>query len=230
MKRVHACVVVLVVSVLPAFAMAERSSTIPGGAMLNTDGMRVTVGRSPYLQAQRAEAPPPTLSRVFDNLAEKYPDGLYWAYSSWSVCGPNAGCGAQVWLATSFTPTADANVTRLEVAVKLISGSNHLVLSLRSDNAGLPGTVLQKWVLKNLLPQGTCCETKAGTSTGIPVKAAHQYWIVLSTDTNSKDTFAGWSYNDTSQLAPVALARNYGSGWSVAGQAPAPAFAVFSSP
>jgi hypothetical protein len=86
-------------------------------------------------------------------------------------------------------------------------------------------------VLTNLEPPVTCCKVKAGTSAaGIPVQAGHQYWVVLATDANNKDTFVSWSSNVTEPLAPVLFARDEGNGWNGFTQAPAPAFAVFAAP
>jgi hypothetical protein len=213
-------------------ALAADSRVPPGGIALSEDGSQVTVRPASNIRTKSVAAPATALSRIVDNLAEKYPDGRYDPYGGYNVVGPNAsGFTSRNWTGVAFTPAADANVARIEVAVKLIAGSNRVVLSLRDDNAGLPGAVLQSWAFSNLPPPVTCCTVKVGTSdAGIPVQGGHQYWVVLSTDANSKDTFAEWNSNVTEPLAQVLIAREQGTGWNGFTQAPAPAFAVFASP
>jgi hypothetical protein len=211
-------------------ALAADARVLPPGVALSEDGSQVTVRPAPNIRMQRIAAPPTALPRIFDNFAEKYPHGRYHPFGGFTIAGPNAGLGSRNWTGASFTPAADANVARIEVPVELISGTNRVVLSLRNDNAGLPGAILQSWVLTNLQPNVTCCKVKAGTSAaGIPVQAGHQYWVVLSTDAKSQDTFAEWNNNVTVPLAPALIARDQG-GWNGFTQAPAPAFAVYASP
>lgn len=228
MKLTPWALATLIAAAAPALAADSRA--LPGGVTLSEDGSQVTVRPASNVHPKWVAAPPIALTRIFDNFAEKYPHGRYNPYGGFNVAGPNAGLGSRNWTGASFTPAADASVARIEVPVKLISGTNRVILSLRDDNAGLPGAVLQSWVLTNLPPTVTCCTVKAGTSdVGIPVQAGHQYWVVLSTDTKSQDTFAEWNNNVTTPLAPTLIARNQGA-WNGFTQAPGPAFAVYAKP
>lgn len=221
----------LIAAIVPA--LAADVAKFPGSVTLSNDGTQVTVRPPSNIRTQSIAAAPTALPVIVDNLAEKYPDGRYDPYSGSGVWGPNvAGFDSRNWSAVSFTPAADANVAKIEVSVKLISGTNRIVLSLRDDNAGLPGALLQSWALTNLPPPVTCCTVKAVTpAAAILVLAGHRYWLALSTDANSQDTFATWNANVTEPLEQVLRANNQGAaGWSGFTQAPAPAFAVFASP
>jgi hypothetical protein len=213
-------------------ALAADMAKFPGSVSVSKDA-QVTVRPLSNVRTQSIAVTPTMLPTIVDNLAEKYPDGRYDPYGGSGVWGPNvAGFDSRNWQAVSFTPAADASVAKIELSVKLISGTNRIVLSLRDDNAGLPGALLQSWVLANLESPVTCCKVKAVTPlAAIPVLAGHRYWLALSTDASSQDTFATWSSNVTEPLEEVLLAHNQGAaGWNGFTGRPAPAFAVFASP
>jgi hypothetical protein len=222
----------LIASAVPTLAAAPSAPKLPSGVVLSEDQEHVTVRPVSTIRTKSTAAPPISLPAIFDNLAEKYPDGRYDPYGGSGVWGPNvAGFDSRNWTGASFTPAANATVAKVSVAVKLISGTNRVVLSLRRDNAGLPGAALETWVLTNLPAPVTCCTTKVVTAdAGIALQAGQQYWIVLATDADSQDTFVTWSSNVTEPLQPTLIAHNQGGGWNGFTTAPAPAFAVFASP
>ena len=60
----------------------------------------------------------------------------------------------------------------------------------------------------------------------VAVTAGTQYWVVLSTDSNSANTWDAWNFNSTDQINPVTEAYNQGSGWTSYSGVPAFSFAV----
>ena len=229
MKHLLISIAALAVMSPAALAAAPRGVVGPNGASVSADGQYVTTPHGSYAPSAPRAPHNGALVKIFDNLAEKYPDGLYWATGAWNVSGPDSQIG-QTWLGAAFTPANDAKIAKIVVAAEHISGTNALVLSLRSDDGGVPGAILQKWSIADLHLAGTCCAVTAKSSAGIPVTGGHQYWVVLSANATSHDTFAGWNSNVTEQIQPLQLATNHGTGWSVQGATPGPAFAVFASP
>jgi hypothetical protein len=92
-----------------------------------------------------------------------------------------------------------------QVAVSWINAGGkytNVILSLNEDNGGVPGAVLEKWwaqIGRNKFVAGSCCAVTTKRSTGIPVTAGTQYWVVVSTEKKS-DVMALWNPNDTKQL------------------------------
>jgi hypothetical protein len=169
------------------------------------------------------------LVTIFSNLAAKYPKGKYWCCTGYNVMGPSSGVGEQ-WMAAAFTPGADHTVTRIEVAVGYSQqGTNGVVLSLSRDNNGVPGKALKTWNASSLPRFGDCCTlvTKSDSS-GIPVSAGKRYWVVLSTNSNEKDTVDGWNVDDTNQVDPAMVATYPGTSnrWEAFQTTPGLAFAV----
>jgi hypothetical protein len=167
------------------------------------------------------------LVTIFSNLAAKYPKGQYWCCEGYNVMGPGQNLGEQ-WMAAAFTPRADHTVTRIEVGVGYSQqGTNGVVVSLSSDRNGKPGKALKTWYASGLSRFGTCCGLVVKSdSSGIPVSAGKQYWIVLRTDGNELDTVDGWNIVDADQVDPATLASFTSNKWTVFQTTPGVAFAV----
>lgn len=133
-------------------------------------------------------------------------------------------------MAAAFTPAADHTVTQIEVAVGYSQqGTNGVVLSLNSDNNGVPGKALKTWNASGLPRFGTCCVLLVKSdSSGIPVSAGKQYWVVLSTNRHESDTVDGWNVIDSNQLdaATVATFPGTNNKWNAFQTTPGLGFAV----
>jgi hypothetical protein len=169
------------------------------------------------------------LVTIFSNLAATYPKGRYWCCTGYNVMGPNSGAGEQ-WMAAAFTPGANHTVTKIEVGVGYSQqGTNGVVLSLNRDNNGVPGKALKTWNAMGLPRFGACCSLVAKSdSSGIPVSAGTQYWVVLSTNSNEVDTVDGWNVIDTNQVNSATVATYPGAHnkWETFPTTPGLAFAV----
>jgi hypothetical protein len=167
------------------------------------------------------------LVTIFNNLAAKYPKGEYWCCSGYNVMGPSQG---EQWMAAAFTPTADHTVTTIEVAVGFSQGAtNGVVISLNSDKNGLPGSALKTWNASGLPIFGTCCTLVVKSdSSGIPVSAGKQYWVVLSTNSRELDTVDAWNVIDSDQVDSATVATYPGNSnkWEVFQTTPGLGFAV----
>lgn len=164
---------------------------------------------------------------IYGNLATKYPKGLYWCCVGMSLSGPLAG--KEIWDAAAFTPTANATITKVTVAVGYGISTNtfDVLLSVNADNNGVPGKALKKWKIKFPNGQpifGSCCVVKSGTGS-VPVSANTQYWVVLSTESNS-DIIAAWNVNDYDQIDTITTGQYVNGVWNIYSN-PAPAFSVY---
>jgi hypothetical protein len=210
------------------------------GIVTTKDG-RMTIATKPTASTTRTPSSDAGLVKIFDNIGTAYPKGTYWCCEGATIFGPTAISGApEYWEAAAFTPKADHTVTKIEVAVGWVEGNNGVVLTINDDSGGVPGKVIKSFALSNLPSFGSCCTVKtASISTGIPVKAKTQYWIVLKTNAKDSTTWAAWNVNDTDQVdpAPTAFWCSDDKGgecstndkWTAGESQPGPAFAVLGS-
>jgi hypothetical protein len=201
--------------------LGRKSTTVRG------KHASMTVVAEPSRSRATTNIKDPGLVTIFSNLAAKYPKGQYWCCSGYNVMGPSQG---EQWMAAAFTPAADHTVTRIEVAVGYPEGkTNGVVLSLNSDNNGVPGAALKTWNASGLPRFGTCCALVVkSTSTGIPVSAGKQYWVVLSTNSHELDTVDAWNVIDSNQVDSATVATYPGTNnkWNAFQTTPGLAFAV----
>jgi hypothetical protein len=227
----------LLVATALLFASAGVTAAAQNDVVLQ--GNRTTVwGKHARITIVTEPAPPSTrtnlndsgLITIYSNLAAKYPKGQYWCCAGYNVMGPGQNLGEQ-WMAGAFTPAADHTVTRIEVAVGYSQqGPNGVVLSLNSDNNGVPGKALKTWNASGLPRFGDCCGLVVKSdSSGIPVSAGKQYWVVLTTNSKEKNTVDGWNFNDTNQVDSATVASYSNNKWTVFQTTQAVGFAVLGS-
>jgi len=203
------------------------------GVVVSKDG-RTTIATKRTPSVTRTEPNDPSLVTIYDNIATAYPKGSYWCCEGYTIMGPANLLGfPEYWQAGAFTPSANHTVTKVEVAVGFVEGTNGLVLGLYNDAGGVPGKAIKTWALSGLPTFGSCCTVEARTdSVGIPVTAGTQYWIVLKASAKETTTWAVFNVNDTDQVDPQVTAV-YCSGlcspnnkWVASHTTPGPAFAV----
>lgn len=192
-------------------------STAAGSFGQNTptvskDGLTTTL---PHAIVQYVRPAPDDLmsSKIFNNIGYKYPKGLYFCCYGGTISGPNSQLGFQVWQAVAFTPGASTTVTKIRVGLGYFSGANSVNIGLYSDSGGVPGTSLYAKDVSGMPNGGSCCVTMT-IKPNIAVTAGTQYWVVVSTDSNSNTLFGFWPFNSTDEIDPVTTAYNEGSGWT----------------
>jgi hypothetical protein len=170
------------------------------------------------------------MKAIFSNLATEYPKGLYWCCEGATISGPKSPpLFIEWWHAAAFTPTADATVKKIVVSIGYLSGNvTNVILSLNADNAGIPGDELVQWTVNDLGDAGTCCTVQTKSSSGVPVTAGQQYWIVVSTGPDS-DVNASWNVADNDQIdnfLNAGLTSQNSDGWVSSPTSPNVVFAV----
>lgn len=198
-----------VLTTLAALALAGAAAFAgtKDGLSFRNEGREV-FSHGPILSYTPADLSDPGLVKIYDGLASKDPKGVYWASLGATITGPNAAQGFQeYWAATAFTPTTDHTVTKIEIAVSYIRGTNGVVVSLNADSNGLPGAPLKTWHLTNLPKFLSCCTLDTATDTkGIPVTGGTQYWVVVSTDSGDTNFWGGANINVVDEVDPAVTA------------------------
>jgi hypothetical protein len=153
---------------------------------------------------------PDGLVTIYSNLGNK--TDLFVDNVGWDVAGPDSGV-QQEWVAMPFTPTFDATVTQISIAVEHNSGSpNSFVLSLNAGDGRLPGKAIKSWVIHDTPEFGTCCAIDvAKAKKGVAVTKGQQYWVVASLNASEDATRMEW--NISSRAMEEFFSFNKGDGW-----------------
>jgi hypothetical protein len=164
-------------------------------------GTRTAVPAGAITTAPRAGAPavgaalPVASQTIFSNFG---PGRSYDCCSAWDVS--EAGTGFLFETANGFTPSAGGQISRIDIALSNLTGTNNATVELAQDSGGLPGAVIRSWSVAGQPPFGSCCAvTTINVSPLIPVGAGHQYWLIAIAGPNvQNDTFDTWNftYND----------------------------------
>jgi len=136
---------------------------------------------------------------IFTDLSPSAP--AYAAGGGFLICG-SAGAGScsgvgTVTDADAFTPSSTYLLSSVEIALSYFAGTNSATVTLRSDSADTPGTVLETWNvtgLPNEPTNGSQLQTLSATSS-ITLTAGTQYWIEVAAGGNS--TYVAWNLNNT---------------------------------
>jgi hypothetical protein len=202
-RRIGCVALVAVVAGLgvASAAGAGGASTVSAGAITTTHA----VG------AISAPAAPPSLPigamLLFSNFG---PGNGYNCCTGWTVSEP--GAVGLFRPAMAFTPSVNAQVTQIDIALGHVSGTNNATISLAQDNGGVPGTILRTWPVALQPPFGTCCIVTTVGGSLVPVAAGHKYWVIASAGPNvANNTWDAWNLNSIGQQGPTAL--DTGSGF-----------------
>jgi hypothetical protein len=181
---------ILEASVIGLLAMV---SGLPAGAASKhaIDARRTprVVSASPSSESLPGRVVDDGLVEIYSNLSQFYPLGRYWCCTAYGIENPFA-------VAVPFTPSFDATVTKVRIAVSASGGNDTITVSIHEDAGGLPGNVLQSFELSDLPFFGTCCEV-AASSANVPVSAGSQYWIAIAPSDETSE--ATWNWNVTNQ-------------------------------
>jgi hypothetical protein len=224
--RILMCVVVIQAAVQFLSAQTSHASR----SVVTTKDRKTTIVASPSGVNTPYVDETAGLKAIFSNFAIAYPKGVYWCCEGATISGPNGPFNIEWWHAAAFTPKSAATVEKVAVAVGYLSGNDKSVLlSLNLDNGGIPGAALEQWTITNLSEAGTCCAVQVKSSSGLALTAGQQYWIVVSTPSNS-DVNASWNVAETDQIdlfLNAGLTNQNNNGWVSSMTSPNVIFGVF---
>jgi hypothetical protein len=125
----------------------------------------------------------------------------------------------------AFTPTKGTYLlTRLDLAIGWVSGTNGYKLELHADDGGQPGRTIASWWVSRLPNFGdTGSKVETIYAVGPTLSKGHQYWLVPIV---KSDEWAGWNWNSVSLDGNGAYSTDGGSTWTVTSYAPYGAFDV----
>ncbi|HEX8815947.1 MAG TPA: choice-of-anchor R domain-containing protein [Terriglobales bacterium] len=190
-------ILILALASLVSSAAAQQNATLRDGKTIvphNPSGDR------PAAAEKNASSP----VAIFSNIGTAYPKATYWCCEGSIISGPGSPGGFEWWDGAAFTPTANATVTSIGLALGYISGTNQVQVHLNQDANGVPGPALRTWTVQNIPGAGTCCiVTHVYDETGIPVTANVQYWVSVTTNGNDEDIQAVWDVDDTNEIDPA---------------------------
>ncbi|MGC2473549.1 MAG: choice-of-anchor R domain-containing protein [Candidatus Sulfotelmatobacter sp.] len=224
--RILLCVVVIQAAVQSLSAQTNHASR----SFITTKDRKTTIIASPSGVNTPYVNETAGLKTIFSNFAVAYPKGVYWCCEGATISGPQGPFNIEWWHAAAFTPTSAATVEKVAVSIGYLSGNDtSVILSLNLDNGGIPGAALEHWTVSNLGQAGTCCAVQVKSSSGIPLTAGQQYWIVVTTGPNS-DVNASWNVADNDQIdlfLNAGLTNQNNNGWVSSMESPNVVFGVF---
>jgi hypothetical protein len=204
--RVILCGVVLVLclAALPVVATGQEATTDSEGRSVTTVSPRATTLLS---QVEKLGDP-----IIYSNFG---PGLSYLCCAGWTESGPNSTVAPPPFIqAMAFTPPQGTyKLTQLHVALQWVSGTNDLVLELRTDSGGQPGAKITSWELTALPLFGSTSNTvqTINVENGITVQGGIQYWLVPIA---AQDEWAAWNRNSTSTVGTGSLSTDQGATWS----------------
>lgn len=151
---------------------------------------------------------------VYDNFGpgDSYSTNLLWAL------GQQPGLG-DIDRGFAFTPSKNGYLYSVEVAISLtiFASPNVLDLWVMDDAGGEPGNILESFNLVDAMgPAGFLNPPVAAMASGNTfLSASEQYWLIASLP--DPTTSAGWNFNTTGDIAPLATRFDLGA-WTVNNQ------------
>jgi hypothetical protein len=208
--------------------LGSHTTTVAGEqAYLGNDGY---IHVSPAIDSVVAAVPArdDNLTVIFSNFSDD-PRRLYDKHTGWAVFGRTPPWGNYAGAAMPFTPTSNALLKKISVALSNVNGTNAANVSLNADAGGVPGAVIKRLNISNMPGFGKCCEVQtAASEKGIPLVAGTRYWVVLFASKKLQGTQNAWNRNAIGQTDQPAAVFMHNAWTSTAG-APG-AFEVLGTP
>jgi hypothetical protein len=132
------------------------------------------------------------------------PTGVgYFPSVGWNI---NSGSS----LGKTFTISNTFNLTQIDVALRLAGESDQVLLSLRSDVGGQPGSALETFTLTNSFGGGTAGVFTANSILN-PEMSAGTYHVTIET---IGDAAGKWNLNNGAGTGPMVVSTDGGSSWT----------------
>lgn len=113
------------------------------------------------------------------------------------------------WLGKTFTTGADYNLSEIRVALRMEGDTDQMLVSLRSDSAGQPGTTLESFTLTSAFGANTT-GVYTMTSGSNPLMTAGTYYVTIETIGGAAGK---WSLNNGAGQGAMVVSNDGGSSW-----------------
>ncbi len=153
-------------------------------------------------------------------------NNLYDSSQGWTISGTGT-LGSYQAIAEEFVSGATGNVTELDIAVGIVTGTNSFYAALYTDNGGMLGNQLGRWDnLSSSQNFGGCCGVISVTGiTGINLTANESYFLVVAPEDPGSTTWGAWTYNNTGVNSHLLYSTD-GQTWNDGGVTTTGAFQV----
>jgi len=220
--------IVLVLSLLTLVGIAALAAGGHHGIVASADGRQTIATHGPSAHINPLVDNDAGLTLIAGNLS-KYPFGVYFCCYGFTISGANSPIGQTFWSAVAFTPSGNFNVGKIKTSAAFVTGNNSVRVSLNADAGGVPGAELAGADVSGLGTFGDCCQVAGVNSrSGIPISQGTQYWVVVSTDNKSNNTWDAWAFNSTDMR--LGLVAGYSGGVWSSGDNLVPGYAVLGVP
>lgn len=179
--------------------------------------MQKTLVRTAFVAALAAACAAPQLAAAgegtklkrlystFGDAADRY------LTSANIIAGKQSEWGYAYFQGMAFTLDEDAVLRKIQLGLSHNSGRNELVVVLRDDVDGKPGSVIRKSIVSDLDEFPHCCEvTQASLKEGVSLKAGVRYWLIMEA---RGDAYGGWNVNSIDATGTFVVGSP-DSGWS----------------
>lgn len=158
---------------------------------------------------------------IYDTFNENQQEALFDCCNVAAISTRHSDLGKRNTVAVPFTPSADARITEIDLALSYFSGQDaNLFVIVDGSSGGLPGREKHMFHLSGIPAEGQCCAFQAVGVKGIPVKAGGTYWVEVKAN---RDSYYGWNLNTLQ--AQGAFAIMGADGWMMT-EGPLPAVRI----
>lgn len=142
--------------------------------------------------------------------------GKYDASDSWTIGSSPTSYSS----ASGFVSPGDFSLEQIDLGLSNVTGTNSATVSLWTDAAGVPGTMLGSWSVSNQPSFGSTDSALAtiGGISGIDLSAGASYFLVVVPD--AADTWDTWNWSTVS-TGDVLYSTDGGGTWGTNGGAQA---------
>lgn len=159
---------------------------------------------------------------------------VYNCCEGWTVSGTGS-IGTSFTAANEFTAGATGSVSQIDIGIGFVEGVNSFFVSVYTNNAGAPGTLLDQFNgLSSSTNFGSCCGLVSITGiSGLSLTSGQNYFLVIGPTDLSSTTWEAWNFNSTGAMGTDLYATSgcqNGSGnncqWNSNGSQPIGAFDI----
>ena len=128
----------------------------------------------------------------------------------YTISGPTSPIGDTITSAMEFTSTGNFTLSQIDAAIGYVTGVNSDMFTLTTDSGGLPGSVLESWMVTGLPAfGGSYAPVTLMSIPGVMLSAGQSYWLVAAAGDSSN--WSAWNENSIGETGNVD--QFFSGGW-----------------